>query len=515
MTTAQIQANAPLARPPAPTRLVATVVGSVGVVAICVFLLIRTSIVDDAYITLSYARNLAFHLHWGLTPGHTANTATSPLNVLAQGSLTAILRRPIVALGALFVLSHMAMAYGLFRTSAALRLPWWSALLGCALVLFNPLLNSAVGLEIALSGGLLALLLMAAVEARPALFGVFASLVVLTRVDLVVFVLVLFLGFRRLRKAWWRILLTAAGVALPWYAWSWVVLGSVVPDTLLIKATLAAEQPALAFAEGPLNMYRGFPAMAALSFLPAVLGFVALVACLGVWLRTRSAPGAGTVRQGFVPVVLLGLGGVLHFALYSALNAPLFHWYYSWTIISLSYLLALAIGALARPRDETKPARRPLWAVFGAVVALVAAGQVSYDVLHGIPWTQGAYNGNAATPGEYAAVGRGIKPLVGDRPVRSPGEVGTIAYFCDCEVLDELSDRGIATSIFKQQQQTRGPLVKALLDINFHFLDKNLEPTPVDYAITYQKTKPASGYYWPTTGPAWIGNGYDLLVRVR
>ncbi|MTD57797.1 hypothetical protein [Amycolatopsis pithecellobii] len=495
------------------TGVVVAVVSAVGVAAACVFLLVRNSIVDDAYITLSYAKNLAFHLHWGLTPGHTANTATSPLNVLTQGLLTAILRRPIVALGALFVLSHMAMAYGLVRTSSRLRLPVWSALLGSALVLFNPLLNSAVGLEIALSGGLLALLLMAAVEARPVWFGILAGLVVLTRIDLAIVVLVLFLGFPRLRLAWWRIVVSALAVALPWWICSWILLGSAVPDTLLIKATLSAQQPQLAFAEGPLNMYRGFPAMAALSFLPAMLGFVALLVCLARWVRNRFGSGENRAWPGFAPVVLLGIGGVLHYAMYSLLNAPLFHWYYSWTIISLTYLLALSLGALAAKTQQ--PVRFRAWAVPGVVVALVAAAQVGYDVQHGIPWQQGAYNGNAGTPAEYAAVGIGIKPLVGNHPVRSPGEVGTIAYFCECELLDELSDRGIAVSILRRQEQTRGPIVRALLDLNFHFLDKNLEPTPVDYEIAYRKTRPENVPNWPVTGPAWIGNGYDALVPAR
>ncbi|HEX5346662.1 MAG TPA: hypothetical protein VFW64_06100 [Pseudonocardiaceae bacterium] len=167
-----------------------------------VFMIVRTGIVDDAYITLTYARNLAFHLHWGLTPARTATTATSPLNVLVQGLLTAVLRRPVLALGVLFVLSNVAEAYALLRVTWTLRLPAWSALLGCALVLFNPLLDSAVGLEIALSAAVMALLLMAAVEARPGLFGLFAGLRAYTRVDLVIFALVLFLGYRVLLRAW-------------------------------------------------------------------------------------------------------------------------------------------------------------------------------------------------------------------------------------------------------------------------------------------------------------------------
>lgn len=476
------------------------------------FLLIRTSIVDDAYITLSYARNFGLHLHWGLTPGHTANTATSPLNVLVQGLLTTVTRQPVVALGVLFILSHMTMAFGLLRVTRILRLPAWSALLGSALVVFNPLLNSAVGLEIALSGAVLAILLMATVEARPVLFGAFAGLLVLTRVDLVIFAIVLFLGFSRLRHAWWKIVLASIAVALPWFTWSWVVLGSAVPDTLLIKASLSAGNPDWAFAKGPFNMFRGFPALAILSFVPAVLGVVALVCCFAAWFRNRTVVAS---RPGFRPVVLLGLAGVLHYAMYSVLKAPLFHWYYSWTIISLTYLLSLSVGLFAAHAHDLAKNRWLPGQVVVAIVAVLVVGQAGYDLHHGIPWKQAAYNGNAALPAEYAAVGIGIRPLVGGHPVRSPGEVGTIAYFCECELLDELSDRGIAVSILKQQEQRSGAITRALLDLNFLFLDKNIEPTKVEYAVVYTKEPPATGPYWPATGPSWIGNGYDSLVPVK
>ena len=49
--------------------------------AIVMFIANR-GLIDDAYITLSYARNVAEHLHWGMIPTEESNTATSPLNVI-------------------------------------------------------------------------------------------------------------------------------------------------------------------------------------------------------------------------------------------------------------------------------------------------------------------------------------------------------------------------------------------------------------------------------------------------
>src|SRR2546423_14613367 len=64
------------------TRREVALVAGAGLATAALFLLVRDSLVDDAYITLSYAKNLAQHLHWGLIPHEVATSATSPLNVV-------------------------------------------------------------------------------------------------------------------------------------------------------------------------------------------------------------------------------------------------------------------------------------------------------------------------------------------------------------------------------------------------------------------------------------------------
>src|SRR4051812_36604963 len=96
------------------------------------FLLAKNALIDDAYISLSYARNLALDFHWGLIPGETANTVTSPLNALLLGGLTALTRigggvHPFLALGVLSVASAAALGWGWTRIARALALPWWVA----------------------------------------------------------------------------------------------------------------------------------------------------------------------------------------------------------------------------------------------------------------------------------------------------------------------------------------------------------------------------------------------------
>ncbi|MEU0510140.1 hypothetical protein [Amycolatopsis sp. NPDC006125] len=248
-----------------------------------VFWLVHASIIDDSYITLTYARNLGLHGHWGLIAEQTSNTATSPLNVLLLGALTALLRHPVWALGVLFVVANMALAAALLRVMRALSLPAWGAVAAWLAVLLNPLLLSAVGLEVALGAAVLALMLMAAVESRPWVFGVCAGLAVLTRFDLAIVVVVLFAASRSLWRGWWKAVVAAGMVAGPWFVFSWVVLGSFVPDTLLIK-TQQRSWGGHQFGEGPLLLLRFYPAAIVLAFLPAVLGVLAFAA----WTRRRA-----------------------------------------------------------------------------------------------------------------------------------------------------------------------------------------------------------------------------------
>ena len=109
--------------------------------------MVHRSLIDDAFITLAYARTLAFHFHWGLVPQEPANSATSPLNVILLGAATALTRRPVWAVGIVYVVSNVGLAWWLTKTALSLRLPVLAPVLVVTLVLLNPFVLSAVGME--------------------------------------------------------------------------------------------------------------------------------------------------------------------------------------------------------------------------------------------------------------------------------------------------------------------------------------------------------------------------------
>jgi hypothetical protein len=116
-------------------------------------------------------------------------------------------------------------------------------------------------------------------------------------------------------------------------------------------------------------------------------------------------------------------------------------------------LAVLSIGALSR---------RPQGAVSTIGVLLIAASVV---FLATRPWMLTTISGNWASPSEYAALAARVPP---GTTVETFGEVGTVAYFCDCTVVDRFSDRAQVADLLRAKRATAGPVLRTLLAWNYH-----------------------------------------------
>lgn len=517
----------------------AVVVAVSAVAGLAAFLLTRASLTDDAYITLTYARNLAEYGQWGLIPDATSNSATSPLNVLLLALGTVITGlfgdpQPIVALGFVTVGATAALGWAWARMSARLRFPASVALLGVAVVVVNPFVLSAIGLEVLLVPAALAGLAAATVERRPVWFGVLAGLTVLVRLDLVVFVVVVFLAatVRAVGRRWWQAPVAMLLVALPWYVFSWVVFGSAVPDTLVIKQSQDGLFDPWTYAGG-IGMYLdGATAAVLLAVVPAGTGVVALVAAVAARIALPEPPALGAAAG-------LGAGGVAYYLTYTFLGVGPYHWYYVPPLTALAMCAVLALGTWWGrrhvPAGDGEPGRERAWDPGGAddaghyvdrratpvvaigllgVIAAVVAATAVVAVQRGVPWRSPTIFGNWASAEDYARVGTELGRRVGDAPVRSPGEIGTLAYFCECRIVDVFSDRGRIPALLEERLAESGPIGAALLETNYLWFDRDREPLTPEYRLLY-----ASG---PGRGPdTWTvhsdarGVGHFTLVRVR
>ncbi|MDQ4031968.1 MAG: hypothetical protein M3332_06765, partial [Actinomycetota bacterium] len=74
-------------------------------------------------------------------------------------------------------------------------------------------------------------------------------------------------------------------------------------------------------------------------------------------------------------------------------------------------------------------------------------------------------SGNWASASEYAALAARVPS---GATVESFGEVGTVAYFCDCIVVDRFTDRAQVADLLRAKRATAGPVMRTLLDWNYY-----------------------------------------------
>jgi hypothetical protein len=457
---------------------------------------------------MDYARTLGEHFRWGLTPFHTANSATSPLNVLLLGAFTAVVRRPVLALGIVFTALNVLQMWGFLRLARAVGLPKVFAGLSFAVILLSPLMLSIVGMEMTLAITLIVLLADASARGSAKTFGLLSGLLLLTRVDLLVFAVVLLLANRTLRrKVLWAVG-CAVAITLPWYVFSWFALGALVPDTLVIKTVSAGGWGSWHFGNGPLLYLQTYFTATALTLIPALLGLLALAG----WFLARAW--RFPTFRGLGVIAAVGVAGLAHYLAYTLLAPPPFHWYFAPSAGALMIVACAGVASVGRNASrDGRPTRA--WDVDRlaalALPALLLLADVGFAGTRGLPWTQSVIHTNWAEARQYAAIGQSLQGEQG-LVVSSPGEIGTLAYFCECDIVDMFSDRGAVLPLIQQREDEAGPLMQQLLRLNFVNLDRDVAATQPNAALSWSP-EPASGPdSWPATSQ-WRGDGSFVLVR--
>jgi len=465
-------------RPHDPVAAVSAIV--VGVLAIPLFWAVHFSLTDDGYITLDYARTLAYHGTWGMVPHYAANAATSPLNVLILAAGIFVTHRPLLALGIEFVVCNAALAWCVARVARVLEISVLISLLGVALILLNPFVLASLGLESTLLIALLGFLLLYAVERRPNAFGVASGFALVARPDMILFIIPLVLSTHALRRGWLTIARNSVLVAAIWFVPRWFA-GSAVSDTFVWKTLqqkFCASCPH--FGDGPWQFIQGTRSKAWFSFAPVVIAAAAGIAWGIVYIVRRSRP-----DPRLLPVVALGIGGAIYYGAYAALNVPPYHWYYVPTLASTSIVIGI-VAAFVLHLAKLHSRGVPIATSACAMVVVVLAGQAVTVVHHGLPSRrEPIIFDNWAEPAQYAAVGRALRSRVGDKTVASPGEIGTLAFYCHCKIIDLFSDERFAVPLINERIRKAGPIMKWLLQLNYRNLNRRTGPYPLDYYLTW------------------------------
>jgi hypothetical protein len=407
----------------------------------------RLTWIDDAYIQLRYARTLLESGTWGFYAGYPANTATAPLNVLLiaiAGFPLGSVERAVTVLTALELAGLLVFLLRLSRRLFRRDFFGWFAFLAIAA---NPLLLSTIGMESLLYALLFVAALVCFVEDRWTPMAVALGLLTLARPDGVVWLAVLLpLAAVPLRRKATVLLVYAATIA-PWFLFSWVVLGSFVPDTLVIKVGDQA-WGATSFADG-LGLYLGrFPLETLASLFLAPLCIFPLWQC-----------GPRVVKT----VTVLAAYGILHFVLYATLGVPPYHWYFVHQLVPM--LLIASIGAAYYVE---RFAGTPVAPWLRAAIAVPVAGLLMLVWDEGLSFDEAPINTNWATGREYEGLGAWMRDNVEPtQAVRVIGEIGTVAYYSDRYMVNEFSDMSITDGLIAEAGYTERPGIGRLFAFNF------------------------------------------------
>ena len=439
----------------------ATLVSSTGLLFLF-FDQFRNSMIDDAFITLRYASTLRNHFEWGFYPGCTSNTATSPLNVVLIAVFNVFISDVVSAAVLLTAVETVGIIVCLIKISKHEFRNNRFAIIATLAIILNPLLLSTIGLESFLFCLLLTCSLLCFIMRYPKRLGVSLGLLTLTRPEGFLF-FCLFLGYYILhqtihqekRKTVFHIAVPYIITIAPWFLFSWIHLGSVVPDTLFIK--IHQNWGGNIFT-GLYMYFKIFPVetIVAFIFLP-----LAIYSCQ--WTKHAFR-------------YLLLACAIIYFLCYLILDVPPYHWYY--TPIIYTAILTGSYGlSILRKKHYDK--------IIGNIgLTIPVLGFVAViSIRSEFPPKEAFISSNWANQTQYRNIAQWLSDSITTTgPILLNGEVGTIAFFCNHQINNHFAN-GIEDSIVENRFHKTSAISRLCASINHFFWKPHNYPAHSEWVL--------------------------------
>jgi hypothetical protein len=180
---------------------------------------------------------------------------------------------------------------------------------------------------------------------------------------------------------------------------------------------------------------------------------------------------------------------------------PPYHWYYTHQIVAIVILGALGAAALLGGLAASL-ARVDRWAALAAT-ALPAVGLGYIAWMVDWPAQEAPISTNWATPGQYRALGLELRGLVAPADVIDlHGEIGTVAYYCECSLVDDFADLNRANGMIDDLRARKSGVVGLLLDVNFTWREWEPPLPPPAYDLGFNPID--AGEVPPAPGPETV-----------
>src|SRR5258707_5609366 len=463
--------------------------------------LFKNALIDDAFITMSYVRTILRSGTWGFFPGHITNTATSPLNVLLLALIgsfigltpeTPILLALICLCLITFMLTHISKhMFGVENLGY----------LAAVAFIFNPLVISTIGLESILYATIFITAIYCYLTSRWYLLAVVLGLLTITRADGII-CFIIFLMVAPKTKLRFRFITTYLLCIAPWYIFSWIYLGSLIPDTFFIKK-MQVSWNGWSFLTGGILYFQSY-------HLETILSLVFLPLLLFIFNKV--------VRKS--PIIsIIALIGFAHFLGYSLLQIPPYHWYYVPEITTIILLGSLGLGIVYQSFQLQQWQRKVVQGILIIFLLIPPLGIFHLLATKHFDIEEMPIHTNWATYKQYKNVGLLIKKRTAGKTVllRS-GEIGTLAYYCDCYLLDPFSNRIWMKKLIDTNAVGTG-IGSMVFRVNFLFFTENQEFPPYSYILTEYTDRSlsnpvGSAQQWEITSK-WIAQGLITFASTK
>jgi hypothetical protein len=289
---------------------------------------------------------------------------------------------------------------------------------------------------------------------------------------------------------------------VPWYIFSWIYLGSVVPSTFGIKLRQGTWD-GFSFSNGALLYglrYTG-ETLVALLLTP--------FACLCLTIRNRQAALAAALLAAF---------GAAYFAAYAALGVPPYHWYFVPVVIP--YVILGVLGLLTAAEQINHVHHRLIRATTMVLPPTVVVSGLIYVLLgRGDLLMQPPIHTNWATHQQYREIGLWLRNhMEPDANVRVDGEIGTIAFYAERRLADAFTCR-LANHRMMEEARNMTGLQGVIVRANFYWLRADTACVPAKYELhMYSRAVPPVDVLsraiksWEINSE-WIPSARVVLIR--
>lgn len=452
--------------------------------------LFQFTIIDDAFITYNYAESLRNNFVWGFYDNNITNTATSPLNVILTG-MSGLFFNNII--NASIILASFEILITVHISITIVKKLYNLPMLGIVLpflMIFNPLIISTLGLESILYCTVMVISVYFYLEKKMLMLGIALGLLSLTRLDGVILFLVILifvlissdnkvfssikyfslkhLKIGELSNAYLKMSVGFILVVTPWIIFSWIFLGSFIPETLFIKIKQHWSDD-YKFYNGIILYFTKYSVSSFFTILP-LLGFFIF---------------AITKKKSLEPLQkILITFPVVYFILYSFLNVPPYHWYYIPIIFSSILLFSLAFTKKIASELGTPNGLKKMIIVV-VIILFSSIGIVNH--LNKYDFTspeEAPIHTNWASQQQYRFIANWINNHIDNTyPIHSQCEIGTLAYYSKEKLINVFSSRQLLTDKIIYNLQSKGGFFSILSNLNFLWYKNDEKKTKYNYLI--------------------------------